>query len=99
MDSKTECCCFIGFKRSRPSKTARRFTCIHGFIWSWHTARRALGIEPLLVYRCSDGHLQYEKNYCGKEIACNKCSKTAVKLTRMQAKEAGAVRFFSKESQ
>jgi len=81
-------CCFEGFVDSPGCRSRKKFTCIHGRTLKKAAARRALGLDPLLVYLCEAGHVQHLSNDAGQRTACDKCEEEAVRLTPHEARQA-----------
>ena len=88
MEPEITDCCLSEFEDSPTCKPKREFTCLHGRTLKWTAARRALGLDPLLVYQCPKGHVQYEINDGGRYIACDQCEENAVRLMDDEIKGA-----------
>lgn len=88
LEPQTDGCCFEGFVDSPGRKSRKRFTCIHGRTLKWAAARRALGLDPLIVYLCGEGHVQHLRNNVAKRTICDKCHEEAVRLTPHKARKA-----------
>jgi len=88
MEPETNDCCFEGSGGSPTCKSKRGFTCAHGRTLKRNDARRALGVDPLLVYRCETGHVQHLRNDAGQRTACGKCEDEAVRLMPHEARQA-----------
>jgi hypothetical protein len=81
-------CSFEGFVDSPGCKSRKKFTCVHGRTLKWAAARRAHGLDPLLVYLCKAGHVQHLRNDAGKRTICDKCHEEALRLTPHEARKA-----------
>jgi hypothetical protein len=49
VEPETNGCCFEGFEDSPDCRSRKKFTCIHRRTLKKAAARRALGLDPLLV--------------------------------------------------
>lgn len=88
VEPETNGCCYVGFVDSRGCKSRKKFICIHGRTLKLAAARRALGLAPLIVYLCGEGHVQHLRNDAGKRTVCDKCHEKAVRLTLHKARKA-----------
>jgi hypothetical protein len=88
MEPDTNDCCFDWFEDSPTCRSRKKFTCIHGRTLKRAAARRALGLDPLIVYVCGEGHVQHLWNNAGRRISCDKCEEEAVRLTPDEARQA-----------
>lgn len=95
VEPETNGCCLEEFVDSEDCRSRKKFTCIHGRTLKRATARRALGLDPLLVYLCKAGHVQHLRNDAGQRTACDKCREDAVRLTPHEAREANIVLTFN----
>jgi hypothetical protein len=88
VEPETNGCCFEEFLDSPACRSRKKFTCMHGRTLSRDAARRALGLDPLLVYLCEAGHVRHLKNAAGQRTACDKCGGEAVRLMPHEARQA-----------